>query len=144
MGYSIPIPHNFLKLEQMNYAIIAAGEGSRLYNEGFNKPKPMVLLNNETLIERLIRIFTKNNANKITIIINEQSPELKALLEEKNINIPIKIICKSTPSSLHSFYEIIKETEEEIDVVQCVIELWLNENQKKCIEGMAENVLCGI
>lgn len=94
----------------MDYAIIAAGEGSRLYNEGFNKPKPMVLLNNETLIERLIRIFSKNNANKITIIINEQSPELKALLEEKNINIPIKIICKSTPSSLHSFYEIIKET----------------------------------
>jgi len=36
------------------------------------------------------------------------------------------------------------ETEEEIDVVQCVIELWLKDNQKKCIEGMAENVLCGI
>lgn len=97
----------------MDYAIIAAGEGSRLYNEGFNKPKPMVVLNNETLIERLIRIFSNNNANKITIIINEQSPELKALLEEKNINIPIKIICKSTPSSLHSFYEIIKETNPE-------------------------------
>ncbi|MFA6200466.1 MAG: sugar phosphate nucleotidyltransferase [Bacteroidales bacterium] len=97
----------------MNYAIIAAGEGSRLYNEGFKKPKPMVVLNNETLIERLIRIFINNNANNITIIINEQSPELKALLEEKNINIPIKIICKSTPSSLHSFYEIIKETNPE-------------------------------
>jgi len=36
------------------------------------------------------------------------------------------------------------ETEEEIDIVQCVIELWLKENQKKCIEGMAENVLCGM
>lgn len=93
----------------MDYAIIAAGEGSRLYNEGFKKPKPMVSLNNETLIERLIRIFKNNNANRITIIINEQSPELKTLLEEKNRNIPIKIICKSTPSSLHSFYEIIKE-----------------------------------
>ena len=113
MGYSIPIPHNFLKLEQMNYAIIAAGEGSRLYNEGFKKPKPMVVLNNETLIERLIRIFINNNANNITIIINEQSPELKSLLEEKTIDIPIKIICQSTPSSLHSFYEIIKETNPE-------------------------------
>jgi len=36
------------------------------------------------------------------------------------------------------------ETEEEIDIVQCVIELWLAENQKRCMEGIAENVLCGI
>ncbi len=93
----------------MDYAIIAAGEGSRLYNEGFKDPKPMVILNNETLIERLIRIFKNNNANKITIIINEESPKLRMFLEKKEFNIPIKIICKSTPSSLHSFYEIIKE-----------------------------------
>lgn len=93
----------------MDYAIIAAGEGSRLYNEGFKDPKPMVILNNETLIERLIRIFKNNNANKITIIINEESTKLRMFLEKKEFNIPIKIICKSTPSSLHSFYEIIKE-----------------------------------
>src|SRR5574344_1319300 len=91
----------------MNYAIIAAGEGSRLRQEGFKDSKPMVSLEGERLIERLIRIFKNNEAESITIIINEESQSLKQLLEsKKQDNLPIQLIVKSTPSSLHSFYEI--------------------------------------
>ena len=43
----------------MKYAIIAAGEGSRLASEGVEKPKPLVCINGEPLIDRLIRIFMK-------------------------------------------------------------------------------------
>ena len=53
----------------MNYAIIAAGEGSRLAQEGVNEPKPLVKVQNEHLIDRLIRVFMDNDAEKITIII---------------------------------------------------------------------------
>ena len=44
----------------MRYAIIAAGEGSRLTQEGIAVPKPLVKIKEETLIDRLIRIFISN------------------------------------------------------------------------------------
>ena len=46
----------------MKYAIIAAGEGSRLAAEGITVPKPLVEVNGEYLIDRLIRIFMQNDA----------------------------------------------------------------------------------
>ena len=54
----------------MKYAIIAAGEGSRLAAEGITVPKPLVEVNGEYLIDRLIRIFMQNDAEEIVIICN--------------------------------------------------------------------------
>ena len=92
----------------MNYAIIAAGEGSRLAKEGFPLPKPMVKLHGEILIDRLITIFTKNRAESIQIIINEASEALEKHLKESRYSVPVQLIIKSTPSSLHSFYELLQ------------------------------------
>ena len=44
----------------MRYAIIAAGEGSRLHQEGIAVPKPLVTVAGEMLIDRLIRIFQED------------------------------------------------------------------------------------
>ena len=41
----------------MNFAILAAGEGSRLAQEGVQLPKPLVRVNGEAMIDRLIRSF---------------------------------------------------------------------------------------
>lgn len=92
----------------MNYAIIAAGEGSRLAQEGFTLPKPMVSLHGERLIDRLIGIFGQNHPASIRIIINEQSAPLEAHLSALREPFPIQIIRQSTLSSLHSFYELLK------------------------------------
>lgn len=93
----------------MNYAIIAAGEGSRLRREGFEFPKPMVRLKGEMLVERLIRIFKANKAESITVIINEQSGELRSMLEKMaEKDGMLNIIVKTTPSSAHSFYTILE------------------------------------
>lgn len=92
----------------MDYAIIAAGNGSRLRQEGYHKSKPLVMVNGETLIERLIRIFTNNGASSITVIINEQCNEVRQLLENKPTAVPLKIISKNTTNSLESFAEIAK------------------------------------
>ncbi|WP_439583837.1 nucleotidyltransferase family protein [Dyadobacter bucti] len=100
----------------MNYAIIAAGEGSRLAQEGFHLPKPMVSLYGEMLIDRLIGIFMRNNAERIKIIINEDSPRLESHLTELSLTLPIDIVKKSTPSSLHSVYELLK-SDRELDTV---------------------------
>lgn len=94
----------------MNYAIIAAGKGSRLRKEGFDNVKPLVKVCGEYLIERLIRIFKDNNAESISIIINEESGELNSYLHSKDWEVKINLIVKSTPSSLHSFWNIINQT----------------------------------
>lgn len=65
----------------MNYAIIAAGEGSRLAQEGVQKPKPLVELCGEPMIGRLINIFTRCNAESISVIVNREMTEVKEYLD---------------------------------------------------------------
>lgn len=90
----------------MDYAIIAAGEGSRLVQEGIKWPKPLVQLNGTTLIDRLINIFLKNDASSISIIVNEQMTEVQEYLRNMELPVPFYLLVKSTPSSMHSFYEL--------------------------------------
>ena len=61
----------------MNYAIIAAGEGSRLAQEGVKWPKPLVRLNDTALIDRLIQIFLNKKATAIRVIVNEEMKEVQ-------------------------------------------------------------------
>ena len=92
----------------MNYAIIAAGEGSRLIQEGIRTPKPLVEVGGEKLIDRLIRIFLANDASQIVIICNEQMKEVSAHLIslKQTLQIPLQLVVKSTPSSMHSMWEL--------------------------------------
>lgn len=88
----------------MNYAIIAAGEGSRLVKEGVSSPKPLVSLNGEKMIDRLIRIFAANKAESIHIIVNEQMEEVYRHLQSRQWPVEVRVTVQSTPSSMHSFY----------------------------------------
>lgn len=90
----------------MDYAIIAAGEGSRLQQEGVKWPKPLVRLNGTTLIDRLINVFLRNNASSISIIVNEEMIEVQQYLKDLQLPVPFYLLVKSTPSSMHSFYEL--------------------------------------
>lgn len=90
----------------MNYAIIAAGEGSRLVQEGIRLPKPLVKLNGEEMIGRLIRIFASHNATSVSVIVNEEMTLVQEYIKQINLDIPLNIVIKSTPSSMHSFYEL--------------------------------------
>ena len=101
----------------MRYAIIAAGEGSRLAQEGIDAPKPLVKVNGEHLIDRLLRIFMENDAEEIVVICNDLTPYVSshlARIQKEGLNgrpIPLRFIVKSTPSSMHSFYELSKNFE---------------------------------
>lgn len=90
----------------MNFAIIAAGEGKRLLNEGNVKPKPLVKINGEVMIKRLLDVFETNNASFVSIIVNESSIDVKNYINSLKYSFPIKIKIKSTPSSMHSLYEM--------------------------------------
>ena len=66
----------------MKYAIIAAGEGSRLNKEGIKVPKPLVRINGEALIDRLIRIFTENEAESIIVAYRKSMTEVAEHLDK--------------------------------------------------------------
>lgn len=91
---------------KMNYAIIAAGEGSRLAQEGVAKPKPLVDICGEPMIGRLINLFCRCNAESISIIVNEQMTEVREYIESLSLDIPLDLVVKTTPSSMHSFFEL--------------------------------------
>ena len=90
----------------MKYAIIAAGEGSRLASEGIKTPKPLIPLQGVPIIERLVRIFMRHGASSISIIVNEEQPETLSFLQGLQRELPIDIVVKSTPSSMHSLHAL--------------------------------------
>lgn len=90
----------------MHFAIIAAGEGSRLAQEGVELPKPLVNLNGTPMIRRLIDIFLDCGAEDISIIVNEQMTQVQEYVKSLVLPVPLHLTVKSTPSSMHSFYEV--------------------------------------
>ena len=90
----------------MKFAIIAAGEGSRLATEGVTQPKPLIPLCGVPMIERLIRIFHRCGAEEIIIAVNNARPETHQHLLQMiadNPTLPLRIVVADTPSSMHTF-----------------------------------------
>ena len=90
----------------MKFAIIAAGEGSRLAQEGVKEPKPLIRLQGIPIIERLVMLFASLEARSICIIINKQQPETLQLLQKLQKQYPIELVVKDTPSSMHSLHAL--------------------------------------
>lgn len=92
----------------MHFGIIAAGEGSRLAGEGAAACKPLIQLQGVPMIGRLISLMTQAGAESIAIILNPSMPEALDYVKQcaAQIDVPIDITVKATPSSMHSFYEI--------------------------------------
>ena len=90
----------------MDFAIIAAGEGSRLVQEGVTTPKPLINIQGSPLIERLIRIFLQNGASSIAVIVNEEMKAVQEFLKKLRLPVPFHLHIQSTPSSMHSFYAL--------------------------------------
>lgn len=94
------------KSSLMHYAIIAAGEGSRLRQEGVAYPKPLVPIEGEPMIDRLIGIFSRCGAESISVICNREMTEVRQHLTERFAravdNPKMNLVVESTPSSMHS------------------------------------------
>lgn len=94
----------------MHFGIIAAGEGSRLAKEGVTASKPMLELCGRPMIGRLIEIYTKAGAETINVVINDFMPDVREYLEamKKTLPVPLNLKIKSTPSSMHTFHELVR------------------------------------
>ncbi|MFZ4861729.1 nucleotidyltransferase family protein [Sphingobacterium sp. Mn56C] len=102
----------------MEFAIIAAGEGSRLREEGLAVPKPMLPLLGIPMIERLITIFAHQGATCVHVLINGQTPALKDYLNATMFAVPVRVSVQDTLSSLHSL-EVL--TQQNPDWESCVV-----------------------
>ena len=122
----------------MDYAIIAAGEGSRLAQEGVKYPKPLVRLNGIPLIDRLIDVFLQNDAASVNVIVNEEMKEVQEHVGKLKLPIPFRLIIKSTPSSMHSFSELSKHLTGERFCLTTVDTIFKEEEFKKYIRAFCE------
>jgi Nucleoside-diphosphate-sugar pyrophosphorylase involved in lipopolysaccharide biosynthesis/translation initiation factor 2B, gamma/epsilon subunits (eIF-2Bgamma/eIF-2Bepsilon) len=123
----------------MDYAIIAAGEGSRLVQEGIKTPKPLIQLQETPLIDRLIQLFSNNKASSISIIINEEMKEVQEHLKKIKTRVPLNIYIKSTPSSMHSFYELSRHMQGDKLCLTTVDTIFHEEEFKQYINKWVED-----
>ena len=90
----------------MRFAVIAAGEGSRLAQEGVEQPKPLVPVCGKPMIERLLDIFVDCGATEIVVIVNEWSTAVREHLQSMKLPVPLRLVVKTTPSSMHSLHAL--------------------------------------
>ena len=119
----------------MNYAIIAAGEGSRLVQEGVQLPKPLVNLCGTPMIKRLIDIMMSCNPESLSIIVNEQMTQVREYLESLTLTVPFRLVVKTTPSSMHSFYEVSRHFGSGKFVLTTVDTIFRPEDFRKYVEA---------
>lgn len=130
----------------MKYAIIAAGEGSRLASEGIGEPKPLVRINGEPLVDRLIRVFMDNNATEILVICNNLTPLVSdhlALIQRQGLSrqrVPLRYVVKTTPSSMHSFYELSSLMDKEPFVLTTVDTIFREDDFHRYVEHFTKSI----
>lgn len=96
-----------ISTEGITFAVLAAGEGSRLRQEGIQVPKPLVTLGGETLLQRLLRIFKCNGAAQVIVSANRQMGGLAQHLACLRQTEPLlDYVLSAPPSSMHSLYEL--------------------------------------
>lgn len=86
----------------MRFAILAAGNGSRLAADGCRTPKPMTVLNGVPMIERLARQFTDCGASRIAVVVNPCQPQTVDHIHALSLSLPLDIVVAATPSPMHS------------------------------------------
>lgn len=133
----------------MKFAIIAAGEGSRLAAEGVKQPKPLVEVCGEPLIDRLIRIFMDNDAEEICVICNDATAQVSSHLVHiqrdglKGRPVPLRFKVKSTPSSMHSFHELSQWLDGGVFCLTTVDTIFSEAEFKLYVEALKETTAGG-
>ena len=90
----------------MRFAVISAGEGSRLAGEGSLLPKPLVRIGGEPMIGRLLGIMSDSGADGIAVIVSPANTQTLGYLRSVQSDFNLEIVTKATPSSMHSLYEL--------------------------------------
>ena len=111
----------------MRYAVIAAGEGSRLAQEGMTTPMPLVKIGGECMVDRLVRIFVAAGAKEVCVVCN---PSSEAYIKSRQeAGAPLRSIVRTTPSSMHSMYELMPMLEGDEPFVLTTVDTVFRESE---------------
>jgi molybdopterin-guanine dinucleotide biosynthesis protein A len=86
----------------MHGLILAGGEGSRLRVDGVTVPKPLVQLDGQPQIRRLVDTFFALGCESLTCLIRDDMPEVGPALAVTGEGQAPSIVWCHTPSSLHT------------------------------------------
>jgi NDP-sugar pyrophosphorylase family protein len=75
----------------MRAIIFAAGLGTRIQEISKGKPKALVELEGETLLERAIEYLSNNGIDEVIVNIHHQAEMMKAFITSKTFPIPVTI-----------------------------------------------------
>lgn len=94
----------------IDFGIIAAGDGKRIKEDGISIPKPLVKIAGQPMIGRLIKLMENVGARSVNVIINKDMPDVGEYLQSfvPQLNCPLRFLSTQTPSSMHSFYELLQ------------------------------------
>ena len=133
----------------MRFAIIAAGEGSRLAQEGILSAKPLIEVAGEKLIDRLLTTFRSVGATELWVVCNDLRPEVAKHLEQlarEGIGgqpLPLHYVVRTTPSSMHSFAALAPHLDGEPFVLTTVDTIFRPEEFARYVEAFREAVAQG-
>ena len=89
----------------MKAGILAAGQGSRFRQAGWNEPKPLIKLNGKPMIAHILDNLFQAGIEEVGILLNEEVPfdPVERYLRERPDASQIRIWRKTTQSSFESF-----------------------------------------
>ncbi len=122
----------------MKAGIIAAGQGTRLAAGGVITPKPLVAINGEPMIARVIRMAAKSGASSVACIINDLSTDVVEFLDNQTWPVALETIVRTTPNSMESLFHLAPLLRDEpflmftVDAVfeLAALELFLSQSRK--------------
>jgi NDP-sugar pyrophosphorylase family protein len=88
--------------------ILAAGDGSRLRADGWTMAKPLVPVDGVPLIAHVIANFLAAGLETVSIIFNAREEDCAEFVRARFPAAEIRILVKTTASSLESFREIAR------------------------------------
>lgn len=107
----------------MDYAIIAAGDGSRLRSEGIDVPKPLVSIDGVSMMRRLIDLLRESDSDsRITVAVN---PDTVKWASDHDTDTPwaladtVKTV--TTPGSMLTFRSIAPGLANDRDARFCLM-----------------------
>ena len=74
--------------------VLAAGLGKRMHPLTLNKPKPLLEINDISLLERAINLLINSGVIEISINVHYLPDQIKNFLNEKKFNAQINILSK--------------------------------------------------
>ncbi len=118
--------------------IFCGGKGLRLRPLTFNTPKPLIKVDNKSILEHLINQFLKNKINNIIIATGYKSQLFKQFLKKKYKGNNIKIINSGIHSDIiYRLNKCLKYSRE--NIIACYGDTFINININKLIDKYYKN-----